>query len=89
MMWYHDDLSWGGWIVMTIGMLAFWALVVGLVVYVVRSTDRSDRHPEPRNSEQILDDRFARGEIDETEYLRRRDVLGSDVPAHTSSARRE
>jgi hypothetical protein len=58
-------------------------------VYVVRSTDRSDRRPERGNSGQIPDDRFGRGEIDETEYLRRRDVLRSDVPAHTSSARHE
>ena len=88
-MWYHDDLSLGGWILMTIGMIAFWALVIGLVVYVVRSTDRSERHVQPLTPEQILDERFASGEIDEADYLRRRNVLRSEASGHTSSARRE
>ena len=26
--WYHDGMGWGGWLLMTLAMVAFWALVV-------------------------------------------------------------
>ena len=81
--WYHDGMGWGGWLLMTLAMVAFWALVVFAVVALFRGADpRTDR----RTPEQILDERFARGEIDEVEYRIRRDALqanhhGSQPPA--------
>ena len=30
--WYQDGVGWGGWIVMALVMVAFWALVVFAVV---------------------------------------------------------
>ena len=74
--WYDDGIGWGGWLVMSLSMVAFWALVVIAVVAVFR-TGRDDR-PTPRTGRdplEILDERFARGEIDETEYRARADVL--------------
>lgn len=73
--WYHDGTGWGGWLVMAIGMIAFWGLVVWAVVVLFRDT-KSDpgRHPH-HDPLEILDARFARGEIDETEYRGRADVL--------------
>ena len=78
-MWYHDDLSWGGWILMTLGMLGFWALLVWLVVYLVRPTNPDDSRSATtsRSPEETLGDRYARGEIDESEFIRRRNVLRS------------
>ena len=73
--WYHDGMGWGGWLVMLLGMVAFWGLVVWAVVALFRDTQpsaASDRAPDPLD---ILDERFARGEIDETEYRARADVL--------------
>ena len=84
--WYHDSMGWGGWLLMTLAMVAFWALVVFAVVALFRGTEpRTDR----RTPEQILDERFARGEIDEVEYQARRHALhadhhGSQPPAGTA-----
>lgn len=73
--WYHDGVGWGGWLVMTLAMVAFWVLVVVAVIAVFRgagSTGSSDRRgsggPDART---ILDERFARGEIDADEYQSR------------------
>lgn len=79
--WYPDGVGWGGWLVMVFGMVVFWGLVVWAVIAIFRSTQtpvpRDRAHPDPLD---ILDERFARGEIDESEYRARADVLRS--PAH-------
>ncbi|GAA1157475.1 SHOCT domain-containing protein [Nocardioides aquiterrae] len=74
--WYGDGVGWGGWLVMSLSMIAFWALVVFAVVAIFR-TGREDGSGRPgrRDPLEILDERFARGEIDETEYRARADVL--------------
>lgn len=76
--WYHDGVGWGGWLLMTLAMVAFWALVVFAVVALFRG---SEPVAARRTPDQILDERFARGEIDETEYLARRDALHRTSPA--------
>lgn len=73
MMWWSDDWSWAGWAVMTLTMLGFWALVIWGVTTLIRGTGGSAGHA--RNAEDILDERFARGEIDEDEFLQRRELL--------------
>lgn len=83
MMWWDGGgAGWGGWLVMTLTMVAFWGLLVVAAVALWRAGDRgSGRGAEgsgtARTPEQLLDERFARGEIDEEEYFRRRDVLRS------------
>ena len=77
MMWWHDAMGWGGWVVMTLTMVAFWSLVVVAVLAIFRGDreveqDQSPRQPDP---ERILDGRFARGEIDLDEYHARQDAL--------------
>lgn len=64
------------------GMGFFWLLVVALVVvgvvWAVRNSGAWQRPPElppPADPRRILDERLARGEIDEEEYRRRRDTL--------------
>ena len=82
MMWWYGDVGWGAWIVMTLSMAVFWALVVAAIVALFRST-RDPRPPEPtRDASAILDDRFARGEIDADEYEARRRVLDGRVSGH-------
>ncbi|HCB06516.1 MAG TPA: SHOCT domain-containing protein [Nocardioides sp.] len=73
--WYHDGLGWGGWLVMLLGMVAFWGLVVWAVVVLFRDTHSEDARPTHHDPLATLDERFARGEIDETEYQARADVL--------------
>jgi putative membrane protein len=68
---------WWGWL---IGLCVL-ALIIVLVVWVVTRLATTSRpgaqaaEPPRRGAEEILADRFARGEIDEGEYQRRRDAL--------------
>lgn len=77
-MWDGDDhMNGGWWWVMGIGWLVFLALVVVLGYLLIRHFTQTSavggqqRHP----AEDVLADRFARGEIDEDEFRRRRDAL--------------
>jgi putative membrane protein len=82
--WYGDGgWGWAGWLVMTLMMVAFWGLVVWGLVAIFRGTTRSDdRNTDggrTRDPLEILDERFARGEIDAEEYRARQDVLRTAV----------
>ena len=57
MMW-GNGMGWGGWLLMTLTTVAFWALVVFGIVALFRGTSGSgprDRDPE-RGARQILDE---------------------------------
>lgn len=76
MMW-GNGMGWGGWLLMSFTTVGFWALVVFGIVALFRGTRDAgtrDRPPE-RGAHQILDERFARGEIDAEEYRARQSVL--------------
>ena len=76
MMGYHSG-GWNGgdWVAMAVMMLAFWGVVAGVVVWAIGSGRRTGDRGERAAPEQVLDERLARGEIDEDEYRRRRDAL--------------
>lgn len=66
--------------------MLFWALVIAGVFALVHYLTRADRQPsgqpvQPPTSEQVLGDRFARGEIDEHDYRERLNLLRSSQPA--------
>ena len=69
-----DHMGRGWWWVMGIGWLVFLALVVVLVVILVRHFTQN-RPTRSSTAEAVLAERFARGEIDEDEFRRRRDAL--------------
>ncbi len=73
---FDSDWGDGWWIVMMIGMVVFWALVILGGAWIVRSLIFNSRkqHPGPL---EILDRRFAEGEIDEDEYQKRRTAIES------------
>jgi len=79
--WQDNGWGPGNWIAMGLMMLAFWALVAVLVAYAIRSLGHhpadDTRAPDPPadRARQVLDERFARGEIDTDEYHRRREIL--------------
>lgn len=78
MMWWGDGWGVGAWIAMSLMMVVFWGGLVALVVYLVRSsrTDREDRRvDDTHRAEEVLAERFARGEIDEDEFTKRRELL--------------
>lgn len=73
MMWSDGGgWSWGWMVVGMVMMIGFWALVAWVIVMVVR---RPDGRPSARDAEEILDERFARGDLDADEYRQRRDAL--------------
>lgn len=80
MWWFHDGGGWWLWLVMPLGMVAFWGLVIWGVVAVVRATGSGPSSADAVGAgpEQILAERFARGEIDADEYQRRLAMLRSE-----------
>ena len=59
--------------------IAFWILLIALIVLLVRGT-----RPAPRDSGapavRLLEERYARGEITREDFLERRAVLGGSSP---------
>ena len=82
MWWMHDQ--WDPWAqaAMIVGMVVFWAAIIGGGTLLARAILRRDR---PSDAHAILEQRLARGEIDVTEYEARRDAIarssGPTVPA--------
>lgn len=73
----HDGMM-GGWLIMVL----VWLLVLGTIAVMVhlvyRAITAGERRPATRRRERsrsVLDERFARGEIDDEEYRRRLTTL--------------
>ncbi len=68
---WHD----GGWGVLW--MVLSWTVIVAIVIFIVRAFSQPSTGPSSRERDplQILDERFARGEISEEEYRERKRVL--------------
>jgi putative membrane protein len=77
MMWcYRPGMDGWGYGLMTVNMVLFWALVIFGVVALIRYLNRGDRNTIARpGPEELLAERYARGEIDEAEYHERLDVV--------------
>ena len=67
-MWNWTDHMGGWWWLAVPMMMAFWGVVIWAVVTVFTGRRR------PR-AEDILDERFARGELDEDEYRARSELV--------------
>jgi putative membrane protein len=93
-MWVNGDWGWGSWVVMTLSMAAFWVMVAVVGLVLLRAWRDGDgrgggRHASGTNApgtvdrltpEQLLAERYARGEIDSAEFDERRRVLrGSEL----------
>jgi putative membrane protein len=82
MMWGNGTGGWGmsGWgmALMLMGNLLFWGLLItGIVLAVRYAGPGTPVRPggRPPTPQEVLANRFARGEIDEDEYARRMQVL--------------
>jgi putative membrane protein len=77
--WMHGGWGWGWMSLMMVMMLLFWGAVIFGVVWLIRGVAWGRSVPEgPVSTEspaEILDRRFAEGEIDEEDYRARREVL--------------
>jgi putative membrane protein len=83
MMYWGNGMGGWGMVLMTVSGLLFWGLIIAGIVWLVRSVGQGGGQgtappPAPTPTpQQVLADRFARGEIDEEEYKRRLHVLGT------------
>jgi putative membrane protein len=86
MMYWGNGVGGWGMVLMIVSGLLFWGLIIAGIVLLVRSTGRGGQQgtaaTQALTPQQVLADRFARGEIDEEEYTRRLQVL------HTASGGR-
>jgi putative membrane protein len=78
---FDGGMGWGDWLAMGLAVVIFWGLVITGIVLLVRSLghrhDLTVGPTGPTTAVRILDERFARGEIDPEEYGRRRQLLGA------------
>lgn len=62
-----------------LGMLLFWVILIGVIVLVVRAFMGADKRPYGATTAQtpleILQARYARGEINREEYIEMKDAL--------------
>jgi putative membrane protein len=74
MMWFGwGSGGWVSWVAMSVSMLIFWGGIVALVMWAIRGSERTS--DPKRDAVSILEERFARGEIDAEELQARRGVL--------------
>lgn len=79
--WGHwpGHMAWyGPWWVGALFTILFWAVLIGGIVWLVRTLAvgaRSWRQEEPGRALAILEERFARGEISVEEFRRMREEL--------------
>lgn len=80
---WHGYWTAGNWIVMALAMVVFWGLVVAAIVWLARPGRSTDRTTGQQSSgrratpQQLLDERYARGELSDEEYRHRRELLGT------------
>lgn len=78
---YGYDMGWGWHWMGLLGMLLFWLVVIVTAVvalkYLAGGGSRSTHEPTVNRSaaRAILEERYARGEIERDEYLRKREDL--------------
>jgi putative membrane protein len=80
MMWYNGGhAGWDAWLLGSAVMVVFWALVIIAIVllarYLLSSRSESDSAARSKTAENLLAERYARGDIDDEEYLRRKAIL--------------
>lgn len=83
MMDWNGSVSWWGWTIMSVGMFVFWAFVAWIAVTLVRNGRERDPGTA-RAPQDILAERYAKGEIDAEEYHSRL----TDLPESNARARR-
>jgi len=88
MMWYGDGMGGWGYALMIVSTVVFWAVLIAGGIALFRYLNRTAVNPgsgETRPTpEQVLAERFARGEVDEEEYRRRLDTLRDAGPVARS-----
>ena len=79
MMGYGGGMGAGGWIAMTV----FWVALLVLIAWAVARafpsiSNRGDATPRQETSREVLDRRYAAGELDTETYRSMRDVVAGE-----------
>jgi putative membrane protein len=84
MMYYGTGMSGWGMALMSLSGLLFWGLVIAGIVVAIRSAGRAGQHGGPvihgPTPQQVLAQRFARGDVDEEQYTRSLKILNARAP---------
>jgi putative membrane protein len=72
------DMFHSGWMLMSGVTIGFWMVLIGGVLWAMSLMRRSGPPSVPRGARAVLDERYARGEIDTEEYRQRRDALRNE-----------
>ncbi|MGE0333836.1 MAG: SHOCT domain-containing protein [Gammaproteobacteria bacterium] len=79
--WWHPAWGWGHMIFGGLMMIVFWGGIIVLIVLLVRwlggagASSHTSSSATRRTALEILQERFAKGEIDKEEYEERRKLL--------------
>ncbi|HEX9410689.1 MAG TPA: SHOCT domain-containing protein [Actinomycetota bacterium] len=73
MMWGY---GWGGWILGMLMMVLFLGGLIALAFFALRGRSRGGATHRDPDARDILDERYARGELSREEYEERKRVLG-------------
>ena len=84
MNWYGNGMGGWGYALMTVSTALFWGLLIvaaiALVRYLNRSSHTGGNPPVHRSTpEQLLAERYARGDIDDEEYQCRLETLRTPI----------
>jgi putative membrane protein len=75
-MMYYGGGGWAGWIGMGLSMIVFWAVVIGVAVWAVRSFTREPEVKAQKSAALgILEERYARGEISPEEFTKGKQLI--------------
>ena len=75
-MWHMNGVGWGWWLLMSVVMVAFWALVIYGVYWFARNPrSPSSGEDERETPDDVLKRRLAAGEITVDEYDRLREAI--------------
>jgi putative membrane protein len=88
MVYFGDHMNGWGWTFMTLASVLFWVALIIAIVALLRHLNGNNPlgRRSRSNAEELLAQRFARGDIDEAEYRLRLGVLAerADRPSHAS-----
>ena len=92
--WMHGDWGWGWMSLMMVMMVLFWGAIIFAVVWLVRGAAQggwtSGGTPARKETPlEILERRFAEGDMTEDDYRARREVLTSEATAAAQRARKD
>lgn len=76
MFWYDHSMGWWGYLGMGVGMVLIWSLIIAGIVALIRFSTANNLPGQLGSAgrvppEQLLAERYARGDIDDADYHHR------------------